>query len=119
VGFRHGWAVSHAPICRPRLIGPHCCQPCAGPSNQKCLLPILPGRNGWRLGIELGERLLGPAGSSEVPHGPGLTGTRIRRSPAKAVARAGARGGVRAGDDKTGAVPLLNKRLRDAAGGIL
>src|SRR5437763_7857696 len=65
--------------------------------------------------MELGERLLDPAGSSEQPHGPGLAGARVRRNPAKAGARAGAR----AGDDiPTGAVPLCNERLRDAAGGI-
>src|SRR2546421_4102582 len=70
--------------------------------------------------MELGERLRCATGSSELPYGPGLTGARVRRSPAKAVARTGARAGVRAGDHTpTAAVPLLNERLRDAAGGIL
>src|SRR5436309_2290874 len=61
--------------------------------------------------MELGERLRCATGSSELPHGPGLPGARVHRSPAKAVAWAGAGAGVRAGDDTpTAAVPLLGQR---------
>ena len=39
----------------------------------------------FRLGIELGERLRCATGSSELPHGPGLAGTLVRRSRVQEV----------------------------------
>ena len=39
----------------------------------------------FRLGIELGERLKDAAGVLEIPHGPGLAGTLVRRSRVQEV----------------------------------
>src|SRR5205807_1955016 len=66
-----------------------------------------------QLRVELGERLRCTTGSSRLPQGPGLAGTRVRCGRVKDIE---CRAGVRTLDHApTGAVPVLDQRLRAGA----
>src|SRR5439155_25096271 len=74
---------------------------------------VVDDQDGWRLGIELGQRLLDASRVvEEIPHSPALARARVRRSPVQDVI---ARARVRAGNDTpTRAIPMFDQRLKDA-----